>query len=125
MIHDTTRRSVIIYLSGKYSGDTLRNIAFARSYASSLWDMGFTVLCPHMNGALLEKYTEHCDYDDFLTGCLYLLNKCDAAFFMPEWEDSIGAGVEREFCIMENIPCFEDIDALDFAFPMVDIDEKN
>ena len=94
------RRNKLIYVSGKYTDDTKekisRNIAIARKYAIALWEMGYGVICPHLNTAHLE---EDCKigYEDYIRADLEMVRRSDALFMIPDnWIDSKGAKRELD-----------------------------
>lgn len=89
---------MIVYLSGKYSGEIDDNIAAARTIAIELWERGYTVLCPHLNTANFEIDCE-ADYRDYLIGDMEMIAACDAVVMLPGWEDSKGARLERDFAL--------------------------
>jgi len=113
-------RNKVIYVAGAYSpiktkttttdnGHFTRsgtnidhNINVAKIFAIELWEMGFTVICPHLNTAHFEQDCT-CKYDDYLQGDLELLSRCDAIFMLPNWKYSEGAGVEKGFAIEHNL----------------------
>lgn len=98
-----TRRDIVVYLSGKYSGDIEENLKTARINAINLWEQGYTVLTPHLNTQHFEKDCL-CVYDDYIAGDLSLLSRCDVIYMMDGWEDSSGAKMERDYAKSQNIP---------------------
>lgn len=98
-------RSKVIYLAGPYRGDVSGNIKRTMAVAEKLWNLGWTVLCPHGNSANLKG-----DDSIFLEGDIVLLKRCDMLVLMPGWEGS--AGTKGEF-----------IKALEFGIPVFRLDE--
>jgi len=91
---------MIIYLSGKYSGNIEENLALARKVAIELWVKGYAVLCPHLNTAHFE---EDCPatYEDYIRGDLEMVAACDAVVMLPGWEQSNGARLERMRALLQ------------------------
>lgn len=100
-----------LYISGRYTGSSSAerdlNIERAAWTAARLWDMGFAVLCPHMNTARFEERCKVAKYDDFLRADLELLSRLDAVVMLPGWEESKGACAERERAIEYGLPVYE------------------
>jgi len=94
---------MIIYVVGKYSGDTEKNIAEARRWAIKLWEAGHAVICPHLNTAHMEKDCK-ASYEDYLNGDMKIISRCDAVFMLPNWEDSKGASQEYDYADRHKIP---------------------
>ena len=91
---------MLIYTAGPYSqtagvGTVEENIQQAREIAVKLWDMGYTVLCPHLNTAGFETLTTLSN-KDFVDRDLEMVERCDAIVMMPGWESSLGAVRELE-----------------------------
>ena len=97
---------MVIYLAGKYSGDTQKNIEAAKEVAAKLWDSGYYVICPHTNTAGFENICEHTTYDEFLRGCLEIINGVDALVLMPNWSESKGAKLEKAYADWMMIPTY-------------------
>jgi hypothetical protein len=89
----------IVYTAGPYkqiegcSRD--QNIRNAQLVAAKLWDMGYTVICPHMNTADFENLTSLTN-KDFVYRDLEIVQFMDAIVMLPEWEHSRGAVKEKE-----------------------------
>jgi len=97
---------MIIYLSGKYSGDVKKNIQDARTVAASLWEIGYTVHCPHCNTANFEDLCS-ASYYDYIRGDLEILARCDAMVLLEGWQESKGAVTERAFAEKIGMPIYE------------------
>jgi hypothetical protein len=113
------RRNVLVYLSGKMTDPDPKmqavHVLWAKAMAAVLWNMGFTVICPHANGPT-EVNGCFCSYEDYLEGDLVILSRCDCIFMMRGWEESGGAKIECEFAFKNMLPIFKDIPSLiDFA----------
>ena len=94
---------LIVYVSGKYSGNIDENIALARKVAIEVWESGNVALTPHLNTAHFEQDCK-CSYDDYMNGYLDLVWKCDAILMLPGWEQSNGAIKELNLARKELIP---------------------
>lgn len=79
------------------------NIQTARNYAVRLWEMGFAVICPHLNTAHMER---DClvGYEDYMLGDFELVRRSDVIFMIPRWEDSSGGKRERDVAIKHHKP---------------------
>jgi hypothetical protein len=96
---------MIIYISGKYSGDIDNNIALARRVAIEVWERGHVALCPHLNTANFEKDCK-LEYDDYIKGDLLLIEGCQAILMLPGWEESQGAQIELEYAEKLGLPVY-------------------
>ena len=105
-------RQTIVYISGKYSGNTEAeisvNIANARSKSIEVWEAGFTALCPHTNTFHFEKDCK-CNYADYIDGDLALLQRCDCMLLLENWQESDGVKREIDFAKINGIPIFNSI----------------
>ena len=86
---------MLIYTAGPYSasagvGTVQENIQRATDISAQLWDMGYAVICPHMNSANLETITSLSN-KDFVDRDLEMVQVCDGIVMMPYWEQSLGA----------------------------------
>ena len=115
-----TKRDFLIYLAGPYSPykddlghhhTTAGNISKAKEMACTLWQMGFTVLAPHLNTADFENFCS-CNYEDYLAGDFTILKRCDAVLFLPDWQKSTGSIREYNFSKQNNIPIYFKIEDL-------------
>lgn len=84
------------YVAGPYRAHTTRgvveNIRAAEAVAIELWRMGFAVLTPHLNSALLDGAAPD---EVWLKGGLELMRRCDLVVMVQGWYDSSGAKAER------------------------------
>ncbi len=94
MVNDQTRFRL------HYSIDD--NIEIAKKYATLLWEMGFTVHCPHLNTAHFEQ-TCACKLQGYLDGDIVVLKRCDAIFMLPNWKYSKGAKIEYNVAKMRDM----------------------
>jgi hypothetical protein len=105
------KRNIIIYVSGKYSGEIDNNIQIARHFAIKIWEMGYTTLCPHLNTAHFEQDCK-CGYDDYIQGDLVMLECCNGIFLLPYWEESSGAKLELAEATNKRIKVFTELQEL-------------
>ena len=110
--------NIIVYLSGKYSGDTETNIAIARELAEQVWGAGYPCLCPHTNTANFKG-----NYDRFLDGYLKFLQKCDCLLMLPNWEMSKGACIEHDFAKNLGMNVFYSLKELQTYYELKEIEE--
>jgi len=104
-------REIIVYISGKYSGDIEANLKLARTTAIQVWEAGFTCLAPHLNTIHFEIDSK-CKYEDYLAGDLQLLQRCDCILMLNNWESSNGAKTEKEFAELNKIPVLYSLNQL-------------
>jgi len=85
----------VAYIAGPYRADTIygiiENIRHAEKYALKYWRLGYAVICPHKNTALLDGALPD---SVWLNGDLELLRRCDVIVMIPGWERSAGARAE-------------------------------
>ena len=79
-----------IYISGKIAGDPDYKEKFARA-AAQLERLGATVINPATAPEGLTKL-------DYMRICFAMLESADTAAFLPDWEDSPGAQLEKHWC---------------------------
>ena len=96
---------MLVYISGKYTGDVEANIQAARKVAIELWEKGYAAHCPHLNTAHFHVDCK-ATYDDYIKGDLVILMRCDAILVLPGWEESNGTGIELEYAREHNIPIY-------------------
>ena len=89
---------MIIYVSGKYTGDTEENIFKAQNVASKLFEAGHTPVIPHSMYGGMERYG--ISYDTFMEADIRLMVRCDAILMMDEWQQSDGAKRERQIAML-------------------------
>ena len=109
-----------VYIAGAYRWRGTRwlppiigelvNIYKAWKIARDCWVAGFAAVCPHTNGALMDRFGGTPEM--FLKGDLDILQQCDCILMMPGWERSTGATAERQFALKMGIPVYHSIDAL-------------
>jgi len=115
------RRDTLVYVSGPYTAyidehghhmNVERNIEIARKYAVRLWDLGYTVICPHTNTANFE---EDCsvDYGDYLEGDFVIIERCDVVFMLPDWLFSSGAVAEKTHAKRHGIKIVHEMEKME------------
>ncbi len=94
---------MIAYIAGPYRAKTklgiIRNILKARKAAKEFWAKGYTVICPHMNSALMKHLPE----EVFIEGDLEILKKSDVLVVMKGWQKSEGTKREIDFAKKNGI----------------------
>lgn len=93
----------IAYIAGPYRAPTVfgvtQNIQRAREVAAEFWRMGYAVLCPHMNSALMDGVVPD---GIFLTGDHEFLRRMrpgDIFVLLPDWTKSEGTKAELALAI--------------------------
>ncbi len=86
---------MVIYTAGPYSPNAYNptiagNIQRAKSVAVELWEMGYTVICPHLNTAHFERYID-LPPEIYIERDLEIVKRCDGIVMLPDWEHSRGA----------------------------------
>lgn len=109
-----------IYIAGSYRWKGNRfvppilgefiNILKAWKVAKDVWAAGFVAVCPHTNGAFMDRFG--LSPEIFLKGDFSILHQCDGILMMPEWRQSTGARAEHDYAIEQGIPVYYSIDAL-------------
>jgi hypothetical protein len=95
----------IVFISGPYRGDVNANIEHAKQAAIRLWQVGYAVICPHLNTAHFDGL---CDDAVWLVGDLEILSRCDIIYMLRGWENSSGARDEFQKAILLNIPILQE-----------------
>jgi hypothetical protein len=90
-------RKPVAYIAGPYRGpgpyDILQNIRKAEHYALKYWSLGYAVICPHKNTAMMDgALPDHV----WLEGSMELLRRADVVVMLPGWESSDGSCAERK-----------------------------
>ena len=106
----------VVYVAGPFRGanswDMEQNIRRAEELAMEVWRIGLVAFCPHANARYSFGVGED---DDWLSGDLEILERCDAILFTPDWERSSGARTEHAKALEHGIPVFYDLKELDLA----------
>ena len=87
------------YRNGGYAG-VETNIQHARKEAVKLWQMGYAVICPHLNTAHFDGL---CPDDIWLKGDLEILKRCDVIYMLNNWHNSQGAKAELELAQQKGL----------------------
>jgi hypothetical protein len=114
----SNKRNNVIYISGKLSAGNIReNTSIARKAAVKLWELGYTVICPHLN--TIDFHVDcDIDYTDYIEGDLVIIDRCDAILMLPGWQESRGALVEHYYAKEKGKKIFFSIEELeDFMKP--------
>ena len=94
----------VVYISGKYRGNVNENIEHARREAIKLWQLGYAVICPHLNTANFDGL---CNDDVWLNGDLEILKRLypnrDAIYMLKGWRDSLGAIAEIDLAVRRDL----------------------
>lgn len=94
----------LVYIAGPYRAKTpfqiQRNIRDAAEVALKYWKLGYAVITPHMNTALLDGEAPD---EVWLAGDIEMLARCDGIVMMPRWRESRGATDEHEFARSHGI----------------------
>jgi hypothetical protein len=113
---------IVPYVSGPYTATTKAerqaNIDAALRVGAQLWEAGYPAITPHGNTANFEELCA-CAYDDYITGDLEILSRCDAVVMAPGWETSKGAKIEREYALNHGIAIFNSVEEFLKSFAKV------
>ena len=103
----------LVYIIGPLRASSLykriQNIRTAEKFAIELWSAGFAVICPHLNTGMLSGV---CPEQYFLNGDIEMLRRCDFAFALKGWQDSIGSRNEVDYCNANNIKIWTDMETI-------------
>ena len=92
--------------SSTKEGILLENIFIAQRITAELWQIGHTVLSPHLNTLFPSSM---CDIpqEEYIRRDLNIVAVCEGVVMMPDWEESEGAVTEYLFARLHNIPVWE------------------
>lgn len=100
----------LAYTAGPYRAKTLngivKNIQCAENVMIDLLRLGYAVICPHKNTALMDGVLGDDDAHLWLEMDLVMLERCDCIVMVPGWERSEGAKAEKHFAESKGIPVF-------------------
>lgn len=99
----------LAYIAGPYRSQSvhriIENIAEAHQVAVKYWKLGYAVVCPHLNSALMDGSVHD---EVFLAGDIEILKRCDVVVAMKSWDTSPGAKREIELADSLEIPVIYD-----------------
>jgi hypothetical protein len=86
------KSDIIVYISGPLTtaGSLDENIKAAKKVAERYWELGYTVICPHLNCS----FDIDVSYDKWMEYDIRLLSKCNIVVLMNGWEHSNGSVIE-------------------------------
>ena len=105
----------LIYVAGKYGGNPENKklieevIKYLRKQDNSYYESG----CATIDESeyvyfspvhAFDMFYEDTEYYEALDYCLSVLERCDKAIFLSNWEESTGAKIEYGFCKGHSIP---------------------
>lgn len=95
---EAAARMPLAYVSGPYrhkkgTAYVEMNIRKAEATAQALWQMGFSVICPHTN---TRHFDGLCEPEVWLAGDLVMVEKADCLVMVGGWQYSSGATLEWE-----------------------------
>lgn len=119
------KRKIVVYVAGKFTDVDAKSIRkhtrLALKTSAKLWDMGYTVICPHGNiGLEMEKYLKKTNYEDIMKGDFELISRCDVLFLLPNWKDSKGSTRERAYAMKHMMPIVYDIDNMSIVTKLLE-----
>lgn len=97
----------MLYVSGKFSHDDLlhgveHNVLIASRYSLEAWRKGWATISPHKNSSGFQ----HSDlpWEIWMLGDLAFIARMlpergDALLMLPQWEESSGARIERDYAL--------------------------
>lgn len=104
----------LAYVAGPYRGKSkiklinrlqvICNILRAAKVAKKLWKMGYAVICPHLNSALMDGVAPD---EAFLNGDLLMLDRCDLIVLQGKWHKSSGTVGEVKRARRNEMPVYE------------------
>ena len=87
-----------LYVIGPVTGrENLNRSAFEEA-KEKLWDAGYDVVIPH------DVVPPDYDYARAMRTSIVTMLGCDGAAFLPDWDESRGAKLEREVAIAGGLP---------------------
>ena len=110
---------MLVYVASPYratpSHTVEDNIECAKRAAIKLWQAGHTVICPHMNTALLDREPDLANIDWYHQTEL-LLERCDALYVVSTLSiggsggatESVGVRREIDYAVAHGIPVYYD-----------------
>lgn len=102
----------LIFVSGPYQATTewqqSVNISHAGYIARELWKRGWACIVPHKNSAYFAGVLDNSELDQniWLTGYLTILERCDAIYFLENFEKSKGSMLEYKRALEIGLPMY-------------------
>lgn len=97
----------VAYVIGPLRASTIRqriiNIRAAEDVAVELWKAGFAVICQHLGNGLMSGIIPE---QQFISGDLEIIPRCDFAVVCKGWEDSDGSRQEINCCRGRSVPFY-------------------
>lgn len=98
------KQKKVAFISGPYRAETIAgvvaNIRAAEAVAAKYWRLGYAVICPHKNSALMDGI---CPDEVWLSGDLEILRRCDVIVMMSNYIESSGAVDELEVARLQGL----------------------
>jgi len=86
---------LVVYVAGPFRAPTqwgiMQNVRRAEIAALQLWKRGFVPIVPH---SMTQYFQAECPDEVWLSGCIRLLERCDAIYLLEGWEHSEGSRAE-------------------------------
>lgn len=95
-VYIARKRKTKVYIAGKITGDPKYRKKFEMAELF-LKSSGYTVLSP----AVLPEGMSRADY---MRICFAMIESADVVAFLPDWMESEGARLEREYCSYTEKP---------------------
>lgn len=98
----------LIYIAGALNSDAvgyIKNFHNMLVMAESVRREGFAVFVPALDFMMGVMWGDY-EYADYFDNSQPILDRCDAVFVVPGWENSSGTKKEISSAIMQNIPVF-------------------
>ena len=98
----------IIYISHRFEGkqENLERIEQIIKDLRKKYPHYLFVSPCHLFGYLYNTTS----YNEGLSMCLWLLDKCDECWLFDDYMNSRGCKIEKEYCNNHNKPCYDGID---------------
>jgi hypothetical protein len=95
-VPDDIDRIPVIYIAGPYSAEDPisieRNVRRAEEACYEIEALGACAICPHTNTRWQDSRTP---YEQKCRSTMAALRRCDAVFWLPNWQQSKGARAEH------------------------------
>ena len=104
----------LIYVAGALNSDAvgyIKNYHRMLLWAEKVRRAGFAVFVPALDFMMGVMFGDW-EYTDYFDNSQPILNRCDAVFIVPGWENSSGTKKEIASAILQNIPVFYELEHL-------------